>query len=412
MSLISSFDNRTLLSCQMLLAVVFGITFLIIRRANRELRGAGSVASCFLLSIPGIFLLLARPTLPSIASVVIANSLLLISLILVYRGVLRFLGSLRSLAPIYVGTLFTVILVFYFSQIREHIAPRIIALSFTIATIRLLLARELFLHAAGRLTARLFGFSMAFFAFLSFGWGILSLLHGPPADYLQRGVVLTYFLAFSILSTCFTGLFFLSLCHDQILALARAESEIDLLSGTLNRRGIEQRLAIELKRVERSGQMLSAALIDIDYFKAINDNSGHAAGDTALREVVTAISAQLRAYDYLGRYGGDEFLLVLPQTSNADALIVAERVSQAVRSFFASKKGPSITISIGLSAAIPGEQSVSLLGRADQALYEAKHAGRDCTRAVLHRLDIATDESPTPLIDILVPVVKPGLIQP
>jgi diguanylate cyclase (GGDEF)-like protein len=409
MSPISSFDNRTLFSCLMLLAMVFGITFLAIRRAQPNLRGVGSVACCFLLSIPGIFLLLARPTLPAIASVVIANGLLLLSLILVYRGIVRFLGSPRSLHPVCAMAVLAMAVVFYFSQVQEHIVPRLVALSFTIAAIRLLVAWELFLYADGRITMRLFGVSMAFFAVLSFVWGILSLLRNTPDDYLQRGTVLTFFLTSMIFSTCFTGLFFLSLCHDRILALARAESEFDLLSGTLNRRGIEHRLGVEL---ERSGQLLSAALIDIDYFKTINDSAGHAAGDTALRNVVTAISAQLRPYDHLGRYGGDEFLLVLPQTSYADALIVAEHASQAVRSFFASGEGPSLTISIGLSEAIPGEQSDALLARADRALYEAKHAGRNCTRAVLYQLEGPTGDSPKPLTDMLLPSAKPGLIQP
>jgi diguanylate cyclase (GGDEF)-like protein len=411
MTLISSFDNRTLLSCQILLAIVFGTTFLGLRRSQQSLRGVGSVACGFLLGIPGVYLFTARGTISPFASVVIANLLLLLTLILLYRGILRFLGSSRSLRPVWVASFVAMAIVFYFSQVQENIVPRLIAISLIIALVRFLIAKELFAHAAGRGTMRAFAFSMAGFALLCFVWGIITLIHGASEDYMQRGIVLTFILAFSILSTCFTGLFFLLLCHERVLTLVRAESEIDPLSGTLNRRGIEHRLAIELNRAERSGQPLSTAIIDIDYFKTINDSAGHAAGDTALREVVTAISAQLRAYDYLGRYGGDEFLLILPQTSSIDALLVAERIGQAVRSFFSSEKSPSLTISIGLSTAIPGEESNPLLARADQALYEAKNAGRNCARVVLYQADSLTEDGPHPLIDILLPTAEPGLIQ-
>jgi diguanylate cyclase (GGDEF)-like protein len=257
---------------------------------------------------------------------------------------------------------------------------------------------------------RIFASSMTFFAIVSFGWAVVALIHGAPRDLMQREHVQTFSLVMTILSSCLTGLFSLSICHDQVLSLVRAESQLDPLSGTLNRRGIEYKLDIELKRIERGGRPLSIALIDIDYFKTINDTEGHAAGDTALRDVAAAISAKLRAYDIFGRFGGDEFLLVLPQTSCAGAAIVAERIGDAVRSFSSIRNGPALTISIGVTQAIPGDYSTSLLARADKALYQAKNAGRNCTRTVLYGTENDIGSTSQPLINALLPSTQPDLI--
>ena len=176
------------------------------------------------------------------------------------------------------------------------------------------------------------------------------------------------------------------LCGD-LLTLVKDESERDLLCGVLNRRGIEQKLDAELKRAGRSGHGLSIALIDIDHFKAINDYAGHAAGDTALRDVVSAISGRLRAHDLLGRFGGDEFLLIFPHTSCSDALVVSTRIEQSVHELSIPGAGMPLTISIGITQAGPGEIAGPLLARADKALYNAKNAGRNCCRVLLHEID-------------------------
>jgi diguanylate cyclase (GGDEF)-like protein len=411
MSLLSWLDNRTLFSCQLLLAAVFSVVFFGMRRANPNVRGIGYIVLSFLLGVPGILLLFMRGTIPDLLSMTVANVLVLLSFTIQYLAVIRFLNVRRPLYPILIVDAVTLVVVFYYSQIQHNIVPRIIAASIAIAIIRGLMARELLRHSKVHTKTRLFGLAMIVFTLLSCCRAIVSYLNGAPANYMQTGSFQTIAMGGDLLYICITGLFFFSIINSEVLAQVKEQSERDSLSDAFNRRGIELRLDIELRRSARNGQQLSVALIDIDYFKTINDNSGHAAGDAALREVVSVISAQLRAYDYLGRYGGDEFLLILPQTSSVDGLIVAERVNQAVRSFFPSRKCPALTISIGLSEAIPGEHSVPLLARADRALYEAKHAGRNCTRVILYQAESVLDISPPPLIDSIV-LPKPGLLQP
>jgi diguanylate cyclase (GGDEF)-like protein len=179
---------------------------------------------------------------------------------------------------------------------------------------------------------------------------------------------------------------------SELLTLVKDESERDLLSGVFNRRGIEQKLDTELKRAARSGQSLSIALIDIDHFKTINDRAGHAAGDSALRDLVSAISGHLRVHDFLGRFGGDEFLLIFPHTDCSDALVISSRIEQSVRELSSiPDAGLPLTISIGLTQAATGEVADPLLARADKALYNAKNAGRNCCRVLLHETNLDGD---------------------
>ncbi len=409
MTLFPSFDNRTLLTCQLLLAAAFSIAFVAIHRLHPNMRGVRSIACGFLLGIPGLILLLSRGFLNSVFSVVLANSFIFLSLVLFCRGILSLIGSSRKIFPIWFSSLVSIALIVYYSQIQDDIVPRLIIISFNVALIRGLLALELFRLADGRSIIRLFAYCITFFAILSFGWGVIALFHGAPSDLMQRDHVQTFTLLLTIFSSCLTGLFTLTICHNYVLALVREESQLDPLSGALNRRGIEHKLDIELKRLGRGGRPLCIALIDIDYFKTINDTEGHAAGDNALRDVATAISARLRAYDLFGRFGGDEFLLVLPQTSSTGALVVAQRIADAVRSLPSVRGGPNLTISIGLSEAVTGDYSTPLLARADKALYEAKHAGRNCIRTVLH--DPEADSGGQPLIDMLLSPSEPTLLK-
>ncbi len=394
MSFLSWFDNRTLFSCQLLLAIVFSVVFYGMRRANPTLRGIGSVALSFLFGAPGILLLFLRGSIPDFLSMTVANALVLIAFTLEYRAILSFLGVSRPMYPIWILNAVTLMAVFYYSEVRHDIVARIIVSSIAIAIIRGLVAFELLRQARGRTHMLLFGYAMTLFTVMSFSRALISYLNGSPSNYMQNSPFQTLAMAGDLIYVCVTGLFFCAMISSEALARVRNQSEQDPLSGTLNRRGIEHKLSTEIKRIERIDQRLSVALIDIDFFKAINDSEGHAAGDNALRKVVTAIAGQIRACDFVGRYGGDEFLLIFPHTCCVDAVVVAERIGNAVRSFSMVAGGAALTLSIGLSETVPGEDPAFLLARADQALYQAKHAGRNCTRIVLHGSDNATSSRP------------------
>ena len=154
----------------------------------------------------------------------------------------------------------------------------------------------------------------------------------------------------------------------------------DPLSGCLNRRGLEQQLKRELARAARTGKDVALLALDVDYFKEINDNWGHLAGDTVIQEVGELLRSVARGGDCVARTGGDEFTLLLPETSAAGAFRLATRVREAVAMHrFQGVAKLAVSVSIGLVADRVHDENIlhDLHSRADEALYAAKDAGRD-----------------------------------
>ena len=161
-------------------------------------------------------------------------------------------------------------------------------------------------------------------------------------------------------------------------------SRYDALTGLLNRRAIDELLAQEEQRARRLSGRLSVLMIDIDHFKRINDSQGHDVGDRALQHLAAVMRSQLREIDHLSRWGGEEFLAVLPATREADALVMAERLADRVRSLPLVNDDirQALTASIGVAEwGGPDDTVAQLLARADAALYQAKRNGRDQVRA-------------------------------
>jgi two-component system, cell cycle response regulator len=156
----------------------------------------------------------------------------------------------------------------------------------------------------------------------------------------------------------------------------------DALTGLFNRRYMETHLATLLEQAAARGKPLAVLILDIDYFKAINDGHGHDAGDDVLREFSLRIRKSIRNIDLACRYGGEEFVIVMPETDMAVATLVAERIRRRIASEpFAIQDGArklDVTISIGIAALVgPGDTAAAVLKRADTALYRAKRDGRN-----------------------------------
>src|SRR5215469_2507630 len=174
--------------------------------------------------------------------------------------------------------------------------------------------------------------------------------------------------------------------HGQLLA----QSRIDTKTGLLNASTWEQEAATEIARAVRTGIPLALALVDIDHFKLVNDTYGHLVGDKALRAVTDALRSQLRAYDLAGRFGGEEFAILLPHAREVDALTVAERLRVYIAGLSIpvrdnDEAGPSVklTISVGVAALEGASRELTdMLAAADAALYHAKETGRNKTHVV------------------------------
>lgn len=167
---------------------------------------------------------------------------------------------------------------------------------------------------------------------------------------------------------------------EQALQRISLTAERDELTGLFNRRRIGEELQAQLARAQRDGTPFAVAMVDIDHFKGINDLHGHAGGDAMLRSFAQAAGASLRAVDVLGRWGGEEFLVVLSSEDAAGAMHAAERLRRAISALEVELPGGArarLTVSIGLACWQGGESIEQLTSRADRALYSAKSGGRD-----------------------------------
>jgi diguanylate cyclase (GGDEF)-like protein len=152
----------------------------------------------------------------------------------------------------------------------------------------------------------------------------------------------------------------------------------DPLTGLANRRHLDEQLAVHASSAARRHHELSVAVIDIDNFKSVNDTYGHSAGDTVLREVARRLAGSARVEDVVGRWGGEEFLVILPHCGVGDAAIVSERIRQAVEaSPIRAEDGISIHLTVSVGCA--GGTGDRVIERADAALYAAKEGGRNRT---------------------------------
>lgn len=167
----------------------------------------------------------------------------------------------------------------------------------------------------------------------------------------------------------------LTIAHQS----ARQDADIDPLTGIFNRRFATEDLEKQVRKARIQGQKLSIALVDLDHFKNVNDHFGHAAGDEVLSHFVLTTSWLLRRTDIFARFGGEEFLLVMPDANSGQASQIVERIRCEIADKPIADPDVTYTFSCGV-ATLGNESASSLLKRADDALYLAKADGRNCTR--------------------------------
>ncbi|MBV9205690.1 MAG: GGDEF domain-containing protein [Actinobacteria bacterium] len=191
-----------------------------------------------------------------------------------------------------------------------------------------------------------------------------------------------------------------SLRHAQLLNDSRADSK----TGLLNAATWEHESAVEVARAVRTRTSLAVALLDIDRFKAINDTYGHLVGDQVIKEIARTLSSMLRDYDLAGRFGGEEFSLLLPQTRAVDAFRIAERLRATIAGLSIIVPGATggervqVTVSIGVAALDSGSERklTELMATADAALYRAKASGRDQVHMISTTRGLSAISGPAP----------------
>jgi diguanylate cyclase len=203
--------------------------------------------------------------------------------------------------------------------------------------------------------------------------GTAGAIEGPLALVLRYGNLAIPLFALALVSFHFRSASTTAERRLESMALT------DALTGLLNRRSMEQRLREAAHAFQRSGRAFSVVMADVDHFKRVNDMHGHAVGDRVLRAVAALFTEQLRAHDAVARWGGEEFLLLLPETEAALACDVAERLRAAAEKRLADAAGigDSVTVTFGVAVFERAMRVGECLKRADEALYAGKEAGRN-----------------------------------
>lgn len=324
-----------------------------------------------------------RGIAPDILSIVLANTLLAAAFVGFALGVRRYLGVATRNVLLIVPLLAVPVLMWVFSVYLPSFSARVVVISVALLWLLALLLRPLLgsLRRGGPIGQQVITvtFGLAVVAvtarLFSYGFGL-----APDASFLDTGISNVIVLVYLSIGPLLASVGFLLMCSDRLMDEAVRLSTVDALTGAYSRRALTELSERALAEARRYRRPLSVLMVDADHFKQINDTYGHNAGDAVLVEIMARLKAALRAEDFVGRIGGEEFLVVLPATPEEEANRVARRIREriAMKTLVYGREEIPFTVSIGVAERDPGEANIDLLiKRADDAMYAAKRAGRD-----------------------------------
>jgi len=387
--MIEGFDVRTLALTNLLLGVVLGLGLLTFSRAHPSFKGFHQLGYGYLLLALSFLLIGLRHYISDWLSVIISNTVLLISIATLGCGLLSFF-KIKRRAYIKLSTVLTIILVpvfIYFTFLNENVNFRIITASIFVSLQFIYLAFKLAVHFKEQeksinnqfikvlyLTFLLAGLFFIFRVVWTFSESHLD-------NYMNAGVIHALAILIFQLVIVITGFAVSWGASDKLANELELQATIDPLTQTFNRRALEGFAKKEISLAKRLNNDLVVIIMDIDDFKIVNDEHGHLAGDQVLIEFTRRLKENLREYDVLARFGGEEFLLLLPDTKANIALTIAEKLRKTIAApVFLLNKNLHITITASFGIAINKGRKIvwqELLSQADKALYQAKAAGKN-----------------------------------
>lgn len=390
--MLSTLDPRSIIASGILLGVVFAAALWMARGAlEREVRRSmGTWALAMLLHSIAWMLVLARGQLSDFWSIVVGNSLSVATYALFSHALrqLRRQSRIPRFAYAVTGITFLILLVLaYWVHWPQGRVP---LLSGLVAAMLLIAGREALLRPLReyRLGLQLTGivFFLGGLILIVRIPYILWMADTPNAPFANDPMQLVVYL-YAALGPVVASFGYLLLCQEGTLRALRHTAATDPLTGLFNRRPFESMGRRMLAEAMRRQRPLTLIVIDVDHFKAINDQYGHALGDAVLRALAELLQRELRDSDLLGRMGGEEFAVLLPDTTHAFGLEVAERLRVAVVAMRVAALGVALDVRISLGVATiaaPDDRAgtiddmfVDLLHRGDLAMYAAKRAGRN-----------------------------------
>jgi len=375
LNILSAFDTRT---SALLVAVAFFIqaaaigaqAFLI-----REYKGVGTALLANLCLAVGFVLLLLRNILPDFLTIVIANIFNAASPGLSYIAVSRFLGQKHRYAFVVSALAIIALLLVYFRFVTDNIGIRIIVISLNGALFELSIAYKLW---KARQAPYRFSIGLTIIPFTAYGIlltirSVATIFSPPRALFTNTAVESANYLLLFIISFLWTIGFILMVSQRLQIDLTELAS-IDTLTRISNRRATQIFFEKEISRAQRHKSEFAILLIDLDNFKQVNDKYGHEMGDFVLIKAAQVFLATIRKQDIVGRWGGEEFLIILPDTIIENAEILAERLRSeiSITEFKDANVSVKVTLSAGIASSNSSESMDVILKKADDALYVAK----------------------------------------
>lgn len=331
-------------------------------------------------------LLLMRGMVHPLLSVVLADTALCLAILMVADGVskLKNLPVQRGFYRWYLS--FCLVAFIYFTFLAPSFSSRVMVTILCTVVIfswvLMMLSRQPF--RTWRLGEWIVSVSLLFSVVAAILRALTALLdsEAPTAmSILSYQGVQAHYLTINLLATVFIAFGLIVMTQDNLRRDLERLASYDALTGVLTRRVILDLLDKSMAKVSRTGQPLAVMMIDLDHFKRINDNYGHSVGDRVLAKIIAAVESVLRKDTYIGRYGGEEFLIVMPDTSHEQLLEVSERIRQAAAKTLIRHQQSTIQCTISIGALIIHGGNVDSLSdpvtQADKALYQAKQQGRN-----------------------------------
>ena len=383
LKLLFQLDVRTLMGNDVVVCLLLMLVMLLMAAHLRETTGLRYLGVSYLLMSCGMSVFLMRGVVPPVATILIQNGCFYAGIILQLIGTRALLGlRARMGIPIAIAIVSEAALGYF--HLPRWLGLRVAIFSCTCLALRMPLLISLVQNMPRGMVVKLLSGFTAFFMLCEVARGVLTLAFGVSGDLFKTNIVQSMYIAVTLVAGCAIGFLSLVLAAQEATSLSELRARRDMLTGALNRLGIEELLAVELSRCKRTQTSMSLALLDIDDFKHFNDKDGHSAGDDVLRKIAGCISRNLRSYDACGRIGGDEFLVLFPASGSVEAELICHRILGAVLELPSSPNvGRAPTVSIGFTEVEEFDTIEELLKRADEALYAAKRLGKNCAQAKL-----------------------------
>ena len=388
-----NFDTMTIMAMFFFINCVSScIVFYIWRRNRYKFEGLVFLFLNFTLQASATPLLMLRGLIPDFVSIVVANTMYIIGTVLFAYGVSLFLHKKFYMLPnIIIIFIFTTLMI-YNVQTSELLWIRTIYINITGIILDIEIIWIVFGKPISENQKSLRSIGYVFISVIIFDICRIgdTFFTRNQNDFFKGWLLNEIFLiAYSLIIICLTFSILISLNNCLIIESQKVSNDIeelknkfeklasvDSLTGLLSRMKIDETLSAEIVRFNRYQRTFSIMLLDIDFFKEINDSYGHLKGDKILVDVTKLLTANVRETDAVGRWGGDEFLIVVPDSDIGATKVLAEKLRKSIA------ENPSlseafVSVSIGVANIIPGETINEIVSRADRALYSAKAGGRN-----------------------------------